>query len=164
MIKTKFWDKDTNLLLCGGADELDGFVMEHRGRNIKNETSSVHWVNGYNFQGDNQFDKRYSKFRIKAKQEGTLSSGAGQLEVLFNVDTRSLNQQTQRLTLEDPANLNLAGTGQVRDSIIKRAFIHEQYGRGSSCQVEIKHAVQTGYVEWSDIEIDFYRRTKKENR
>lgn len=163
-ITSMFWDDEISRLICGCDDTNQGFVTEHRGLDIRNKISSVRWVNGYNDQGLSGYDKRYSKFRIKSKQTGSNPTGSGNLEVIFNVDDNSGNPQSQTITLEDSANQNLSNTSIVKDAIVKRGFIPEQYGLGRSCQVELKHAVQGGDFQFSEFEIDYYFRTKKENR
>lgn len=159
-----FLDKDTNQLLCGGIDNLEGFIYEMRGKNIKNTAMQCRLTTGYQFQGDTRFDKRYTKFRIKAKQEGSLADSAGQLSVTVNVDSNANNPHTQNLVLEDPVNLNPMDTSIVKDAIIKRAHIHEQYGRGSSIQIDMKHETLNGDLEISNWEVELYQRTKKEAR
>lgn len=163
-ITSMYWDDDTSTLVCGCDDTNQGFVAEHRGLDIRNKVSSVRWVNGYNDQGNLEFDKRYSKFRIKAKQTGSNPTGSGNLEVVFNVDDNAGNPQSQTITLEDPANQNLSNTSIVKDAIVKRGHIPEQYGLGRSCQIELKHSVQAGDFEFSYFELEYYMRTKKENR
>ena len=154
---------EDKVLLCGGTDDLQGFLFRLQGRDIHNEAMKCHFKSGYDFQ-KSKMDKRYKMLRLKMKQDGSLAESSGQLEILVNVDTWANNPQTQRLTLEDPANENLMDTSQVRDAIIKRAHIHEQFGRGSSIQVELKHEVLSGDFEFSEYDIEYYSRTKKEDR
>ena len=163
-IVTMTKDPDKNFTLCGGVDDLSGYLMELRGLNIKNSQMKCHMITGYNFQGDINLDKRYTKVRVKAKQAGSLASSQGQLEVTANVDSWADAPQSQTLTLEDPANENPMDTSAVRDAIIKRAHIHELYGRGSSIQLEFKHEQLNGELEISEWEIEGYMRTKKEAR
>ena len=163
-IVSMFSDKENNRLLCGGIDDLEGFIYEMRGKNIKNVAMKCRLTSGYNFQGDIRSDKKYEKFRIKAKQEGSLANGEGQLEVTVHVDSSENRPHTQRLTLEDPANLNLMDTSLVRDAIIKRAHIHESSGRGSSIQIDMRHEVLNGDFEVSEFEVEYRSRTVKENR
>lgn len=165
-----YYDKDESLLYCGGAGDLVGKVMKLEGRNIGVTAMQCHLKTGFDFQGDIRDDKRYSMFRIKAKQEGSLPGGTGDLEVIINFDQRANEYYTQRLLLEDPGNLSPNAddrfilTSQVRDSIIRRAHIHEQYARASSVQVELKHEVKDGDLEISEWEIEYRQRTKKEAR
>jgi len=160
-----YFDADRNLLLCGGIDDLEGFIYEMRGRNIKASAMKCRLTSGYQFQDNTRLDKRYELVRLKARQEGgLLSSGEGQLELTVNVDSFENNPQTQRLVLEDPSNINLSDTSLVRDSIIKRAFIHDAYGLGSSIQVDMRHELLNGDLEISEYEVEFRTRSKKEDR
>ncbi len=159
-----FLDKETNQFLCGGADDLQGYIYEMRGRDIKNNSMQCRLTTGYQFQDDMRFDKRYTKVRIKAKQSGSLAASSGQLQVIANIDTWANNPQSQRLTLEDPANETLMDTSAVKDAIIKPAHIYEKYGRGSSIQLDFIHDQLAGDIELSSWEIELYKRTKKEDR
>lgn len=163
-VTSTYYDKDTNLLLCGGADELAGFVLEQRGLNIKNSPMKCKLKTGYDFQGDIRGDKRYSMFRVRAKQEGSLPNSAGQLKVTANFDQKANRPFTQDIVLEDPANTNIAATGEVKDTVIKRGHIHEENSRASSIQIEMTHEVLNGNLEVSEFEVEFRSRTKKENR
>src|SRR3990167_6595836 len=164
-IVSMYFDSDKNQVLCGGIDDLEGFIYEMRGRNIKTAAMKCRLTSGYQFQGDIRSDKRYHMVRIKSKQEGGfLTSGEGQLELTVNVDTFENNPQTQRIILEDPSNINPMDTSLVRDSIIKRAHIHDAYGLGSSIQVDLRHEVLNGDLEISEWDVEYRSRTKKENR
>ena len=163
-LTSMFYDQERNYLIGGGADDLDGYIYEMRGKNIKASPMKCRLTTGHNFQGDTRSDKRYTKFRMKVKQEGSNAGGTGQLEVTVNVDQWANNPQSQNLVLEDPANQNTADTNAVRDSMIRRAHIHELYGRGSSIQFDIKHEVLGGDLAISEFEVELYERTKKEAR
>jgi len=163
-VVSMFFDRDTNYLLCGGTDDLAGLVMDMRGTNIKNKAMKCHFMTGFNFQGDIRSDKRYSMFRLKSKQTGSLAGGVGQLEVLINCEQKYDAPHTTRLTFEDPANDNPMDTGAVKDAIIKRAHIHEENSRGTSIQVELKHEILNGEMEFSEFDIEYRSRTKKEDR
>lgn len=165
-----FWDKDTNLLMMGGGGQgtgnLNGFVLEHRGRNIKGRTNPVHWMSSYSDYGKSRTDKRYTKFYMTTSQEGVLPGGSGQLEVIVNTDGLYNNPQSQRLTLVDgpTPNNNVTDTGGVRTIITKRGHIQEAYGKGNRIQIEIKHDVSDGDFAFSDFDIEYLLRTNKENR
>lgn len=163
-VSSLYYDRDSNLLLCGGADEYQGFVMEQRGLNLKNSAMPCKLRTGYDFQGNNRNDKRYSMVRVKAKQEGSLAGGGGQLSVTAYFDQKKNAPYAQTITLEDPVNSNLANTGEVKDAIIKRGHIHEENARASSVQIELTHEVLNGNIEISEFEVEFRARTKKENR
>lgn len=159
------YDHDNKILLCGGVDDLAGFVMEYRGRDIKNQAMKCHVVGSYSDYGDPKIEKRYVKGYLKAKQEGSLPNGSGQVELIINTDYRYNNPMVQRILLEDPLNLNLAGTGQVREAVTKRFHIHDEYGRGNAIQWEIKHEVRAGDFSFSEIQIEYFiKRYLKENR
>lgn len=169
-IVSMFYDKGENLLYCGGSADLVGKVMQLRGRNVDANAMQCHLKTGFDFQNDIRDDKRYSMFRIKAKQEGNLPGGSGSLEIILNFDQKADQYYTQRILLEDPGNLSpndddrLILTSQVKDSIIARGHIHEQYGRASSIQTEFKHEVKNGDFNISEWEIEFRQKTKKEAR
>ena len=158
------YDKDERLLYCGGADNFQGLIFPLQGRNVHTSAMNCHLMTGFANQGDIRFDKRYVMLRVKAKQSGSLPGGQGQLEIIVNVDQLSGQPQSQRITLEDPATDPLANLSDIKDSIIKRLHIYEQYGRGSSIQFEFKHSVFGGEFELSEFECDYFARTKKEQR
>jgi len=159
-----FYDRGNNVLLCGGSDDLAGFVLEHRGRDIKGRKSPGHIISSYHDYDYSRIDKRYSKFYMTCSQEGVLPSNAGQVEVIVNVDGKYNNPQSQRLSLiDDPApNSHIADTGDIREVITKRAHIEDAYGLGNRIQVEIKHEVQNGDFAIKDFEIGFKPLGKKE--
>ena len=163
-IVSMFYDKDDRVLLCGGADNFQGYVLPMMGRNIHTSAMKCHLVSSFANQGDIRYDKRYVMLRVKAKQTGSLSSGISGLELIVNTDQSYGYPQAQALVMEDPAGGIYAETGDVKDSIIKRAHIPEERGRGSSVQVEFKHELFNGDLEISEFEIDYFARTKKENR
>lgn len=163
-VVSTYYDKDTNLCLLGGADELSGFVLEQRGPNIKNTAMKCKLRTGFDFQDDIRGDKRYSMFRVRAKQEGSLPNSAGQLKVTANFDQKANRPFTQDIVLEDPANTNIAATGEVKDTVVKRGHIHEENSRASSIQIELNHEVLNGNLEIAEFEVEYRTRTKKENR
>ena len=162
-VTSMLYDKDDRLLYCGGADNFQGLVLPMQGLNIHTTPMKCHLQSGFANQGDIQYDKRYQMLRVRAKQEGSLA-GQGQLEAIVNVDQLSGHPIEQRILLEDPANQNTSETSMVKDSVIKCGHIHEEYGRGSSVQVEFKHEIMNGSLELAEWEVDYYARTKKENR
>lgn len=161
---TMYYDHDDRVLYCGGADNFQGFILPLRGRNVLSSAMKCHMMTGFVNQGDIRNDKRYSMLRIRAKQEGSLAGGGGQLEAIINADQLSGHPISQAILLEDPANQNLSETSMVKDSVIKRGHIHEEFGRGSSVQVEFKHEVFDGDLQISEWELEYFSRTKKENR
>lgn len=158
------YDPVNATLNCGGADELAGFVLEHRGRNIKNRISPVHIISNNDDYGTPRVDKRYSKLWVTASQEGSDSLGTGNLQVITTVDGLNGSPQSQLITLEDPANQNLSNTSVVRDAVTKRGFINEDKGRGNRFQYELKHEISNGDLEFSALDVEYYPRTQKENR
>ena len=169
-VVSMFWDKDENLLNCGGAGsagqagDLSGYVMEHRGRDIRNRKSKVHFITSYNDYGSPVIDKRFNNLWLTAKQEGSLG-GVGQLELITNVDGAYDQSQAQRVTLEDPANDNPMDTSAVKVAVTKRGYIHDAGGRGTRIQLEGKHEVQGGDLEISEFSIEYdLKKYKKENR
>ena len=152
-IISMFWDKDTNLLLCGGADNLYGTVMEFRGNNIRGKKSSVHWVGPMWDGGESFIDKRYERIWVKAKQ-----SGSSTMELITNVDSKTDTPQSQHITLEDPPNTSFMDTGAVRDAVTKKGYIFDQFGRGNAIQVEIKHSELNGEFEFSELQIEYQKK------
>lgn len=158
------YDPITSLLNVGGAGDLSGFVLEHRGRDIKNRISPYHIISNNDDFGSSRLDKRYSKVYVTTSQEGSAASGAGNMELIATCDGLNGNAQPQTLTLEDPANQNLSNTSIVREAITKRAHIPETYGRGNRFQWELKGEIKDGDFEFSELEVEYFSRTKKENR
>lgn len=159
-IVSMFWDTDTNLLLCGGADNLYGTVMEFRGNNIRGKKMACHFVTGHWDDGEPYVDKRYSKIWLKAKQ-----TGSSTVEVITNVDSKNDAPQSQHITLEDPPNTSFMDTGAVRDAVTKRGYIHDQFGRGNAIQVELKHEELNGEFEFSEFSLEYTKKPyKKFNR
>lgn len=163
-VTSAYFDPRSGLLHCGGAGDLSGFVLEHRGRDVKNRSQPVHVVSNSDDYGSPREDKRFSEFWITASQEGSNPAGSPNLRVGVTVDGLSGNPQYSDLTLEDPANQNLSDTNAVREAVTKRAKIHEAYGRGNRIQWELMHDVRGGDFEFSSIDIKYYGRSKKEQR
>lgn len=163
-VTSMFWDFADNMLLMGGSDNLAGHVFQHRGRNIADVAMACDFKSAYTDFGNPHMNKRFEKFKIRCKQEGTLSDGAGQLEAIVNTNYRYDNPQSQRLTLQDQyPSMHLTDTGETRALIEKRAYIHDQYGRGTSIQVELKHEVKDGDFSFPDFEVEYYEKARKEN-
>lgn len=169
-IVSMFWDRDKNLLICGGAGSagqpgnLSGYVLEHRGKDIRNLRSSIHAVTSYHDYGEPFLDKRFNNLWITAKQEGSIGE-TGQLEVITNVDGAYDQTQTQRVTLEDPANQNPMDISAVKVAVTKRGFIHDAGGLGNRIQLEFKHNVQAGDLEIEQFTVEFDQKEyRKENR
>lgn len=158
------YDPISSLLNVGGAGELNGYVLEHRGRDIKNRTSPYHIVSNNDDYGSPREDKRFSEAWVTASQEGSDVDGAGNMQFIATADGLNGNPQSQNVTLEDPANQNLSNTSVVREAVTKRGKIHEAYGRGNRFQWELKGDIRNGDFEFSELEIKYYARTKKENR
>lgn len=164
-IVSMFYDRENRRLLQGGADDLEGFIFDMRGPDIRNAAMPCRLTTGFDFQGDMSIDKRYEAFRVKTNQAGSKPGGEGQLQVIINVDQREENQQSQTLTLEDPKNEDpIMDTSKVRDSIIKRGNIYESVSRGSSIQFDFRYEVAKENLEISSWELDYRTRTPKKNR
>lgn len=164
-IVTMYLDPLSREVLCGGVDDLEGFVFEMRGRDIKNEAMDCRLGFPYSDYGEPRGEKRYTKGWIKSKQEGVLPNNTGPLEVIIDVDNLYENSQSQRITLEDPNNQNLSDTGAVKEAITKRFFIHDNLGVGNAVRVELRHLVRAGKFEFSELEIEYFPRNyKKEDR
>lgn len=166
-VVSMYYSHKKNLLFLGGTDDLTGYVFEYRGRNIKNTAMKCHVKSSSSDYGEPQVDKRYEKIHIKAKMEG---SEPNHVEIIVNVDNKDDNQQSQQITLEDPATEDvpgvghIAGTGEVKRSITKRKHIHDNVGRGVAIQWEVKHEVQNGDFRFSAIDIEYRRKFVKEDR
>lgn len=164
-IVSMYYDDDNRVLLCGGADNLAGYVMELRGHNIKNTAMKCIATPAYSDYGNPIAEKRYSKFWLTSSQEGNAVGNQGNLEVVWNSDGLYGNPQSQLLTLQDPTNQNLSNTGSVKESITKRAFIHDAYGRGTRGQWELKHEILNGDFSFSQVDVEYnLLNYKKENR
>ena len=103
---------------------------------------------------------------MKMKQQGTGPGNTSLLTVTVNVDNFYKNPQSQNLTLIDDAAPNswIADTTSVREAITKRAHIFDRYGRGNAVQIELRHEVLKGDFAFSEIDLEYFIRTKKENR
>lgn len=164
-VVSMFWDAPKNILLCGGTDDLAGFMFQYRGRNIKNQAMKCSLLSACTDLGYPRVEKRVHKGWVKAKQEGSLPGGTGSLELVFNSDNLYNNPQSQRILLEDPANQNLSDTNAVREAVTKRFHIHDAYGRGNAFQWELKHEVLNGDVSVSELEFETtIKDYQKENR
>lgn len=162
-----YYDDVSNKLLMGGADELAGFVGEHRGTDVKGEKMACHLVSSFSDFGYPQVEKRYVKGWIKCRQHGSLPSNEGQVEIIIDVDNRYDRPYTQRISLQDPANdpTHLMETGAVKEAVTKRFHIHEQFGRGNALGWQVKHEVLKGEFEFSQVDIEYYLKNyKKEDR
>ena len=169
-VVSMFWDKDENMLNCGGAGsagqpgDLSGYVLEHRGLDIRNRKSKVHGVTSYNDYGSPIVDKRFGNLWVTTKQEGSIG-GAGQLEWITNVDGAYDQTQTQRVILEDPANQNPMDSSAVKVAVTKRGYIHDEGGRGNRIQHEFKHEIQSGDLEINEFSIEYSKKNyRKEDR
>lgn len=166
-ITSMYWDADNNILLCGGIDEFAGFVMEHRGKDIKNNASKIQWVGPFSDFDAPRIDKRFSKIWLRAKHEGVKPGGEGQVYLRVYVDGGYGNPQSQLVPLVDtstPDNLIRDTASSTRELIIKRGHIHEQYGRGTNALVELLHEYPKGDFEFSDFQMEYFLKYGKENR
>lgn len=159
------YDHDQRILLCGGADDLAGYVLEMRGKNIKNTAMKCAASPAYSDYGYPSGEKRYENLWLTGSQEGSAANSQGNVEIVWNSDGFYGNPQSQQLTLEDPANQNLAQTSQVKESITKRARIWDRYGRGTRGQWEVKHEILNGDYSFSQVDVEYHPLNyKKENR
>ena len=158
-LTSMYWDADTNLLLCGGADDIAGTVFEHIGRTIKGQAQKVRVRTGFYDFDIPHIDKRYTKVHVKTKQEG-----ADDFQLSVNVDNRFDRTQSQILVMQDPANDNLMETGAVKEAVTKRAHIHEQFGRGNAVNFEINHEIANGDLQIAELELEYYTKYLKEAR
>lgn len=160
-----FWDHDERVLLCGGVDNLAGFVLEERGRNIKNTAMKCIAAPAYSDYGIPMGEKRYENLWLTSSQEGNNPVDQGNVEMVWNSDGLYGNPHSQQLILQDPTNQNLSNTGQVKESITKRARIHDRYGRGTRGQWELKHEILNGDFSFSEVDVEYHPLNyKKENR
>lgn len=148
-VVSMFYDKKSRLLHCGGTDNLSGFVMEHRGNDIKGVASACHFKSSFSDYGTPFREKRFNNIWIKAKQTGE------EFELTVNVANRHSNPHAQGIKLEDLANKNPMGTGSVRRAVNLRGYIHDAYSLGESVSFELKHAVLNGEFEFSTIGIEY---------
>lgn len=163
-IVSMFYSKENKKLYCGGIDDLAGFVLDHRGRNIKNKIRKSRWVTSYSDYGLPYIEKRYNKGWIKFKQEGTHVSSEGQVELVFNSNNLYGNPQSQKIALVDPDNQNLSDTNAVKEAITKRFDIYDQYGLGNACQFEVIHEKLNADLAFSELTLDYDLKTyEKEN-
>jgi len=164
-LSTLYYNNDNGTLLCGGRDNLEGFVLEYRGRNIKNVSMDCDLIGSFSDYGFPRVEKRYVRGWIKAKQEGTAEGGTDPLELIINTDGVYNNPFTQRISLEDPANQNLSNTGAVKETVTPRFHIHDANGRGTSINWQFKHNVLNADINISELEIEYVlRQYKKEAR
>lgn len=163
-VVSSVFDDKSGKAYFGGIDDLAGYVLEYRGRNIRNTAMKCHVISSSSDYGEPIVDKRYHRLHIKAKQDGSLPDSQGQVELIVNVDHKGNTQQAQRIVLDDPANQNLSETGAVRGSITKRHHIHDSVGVGTAIQWELKHEVLNGDFAFSNITIEYYRKFIKKNR
>lgn len=166
-IVSMYWDADTNLLLCGGTDELAGFVMEHRGKDIKNKASKCKFLSSFSDYEKPRIDKRFSKIWLEAKHEGTKPGGEGQIELRVYTDGGYGFPQNQLISLVDtstPDNIIRDTASSTRESIVKRGYIPELYGRGTNVLIEMLHEYLKGDFEFSEFELEYFLKYNKENR
>lgn len=160
-----FTDENAGITYFGGADDLAGFLLEHRGKNIKNKSMRCHIRGAFSDYGVPYIDKRFKNVWVKCKQAGSLKNGEGQVEFIVNVDNRYNNRQSQRFTLEDPANENLTDTNAVKEAVTKRLYVHDAYSLGNAFQFEIIHDVLNGDFAFSQIDVEYdLKGYKKEAR
>lgn len=159
------YDHDERVLLCGGADNLAGYALELRGRNIKNTAMKCSASPAYSDYDLPMVEKRYENLWVSGTQEGSAPNSQGILQVVWNSNGLYGNPQSQLLTLEDPANQNLSQTGQVSESVPKRARIWDRYGRGTRGQWQLKHEILNGDYSFSEVDVEYHALNyKKENR
>lgn len=164
-IACTYYDHDERVLLCGGVDNLSGYVMELRGRNIKNVAMKCTASPAYSDYGYPMGEKRYEKLWLTSSQEGSEPNAQGNVEVVWNSDGLYGNPQSQLLKLEDPANQNLSNTGKIKESLTKLARIHDAYGRGTRGMWEIKHEILNGDFSFSEVDVEYLTLNyTKENR
>ena len=163
-VVSMFYDKENRRLLCGGTDDLSGFVLDFRGRNIKNTAKKCHAVSSYSDYGLPFVEKRYNKGWLKSKQEGSGVGGAGQATLVINTNNQYNNPQSQQIVLEDPANQNPSDTNAVKEAITKRFDIFEEYGLGNAIQFEILHETLNADFSFSELTLDYDpKEYEKEN-
>lgn len=164
-IISKHYDHDNRVLLCGGVDNLAGFVFEQRGRNIKNTAMKCIATPAYSDYSLPMVEKRFENLWLTSSQEGNAAGDQGLAEVVWNSAGSYGDPQSQQLTLQDPSNDNLSDTGAVKESITRRARIHDRYGRGIQGQWELKHEILNGDFSFSEVDVEYHPLNyKKENR
>lgn len=163
-VVSMFYDRENRRLLLGGTDDLAGYALEFRGRNIKNGVKRCHAVSAYSDYGLPFVEKRYNKGWIKCKQEGSQPGGVGSVQLIINTNNQYNNPQSQNILLEDPANQNLSDTNAVKEAITKRFDIFEQYGLGNAIQYEIRHETLNADFAFSELTLDYDMKDyEKEN-
>ena len=164
---TKYYDTKNRVLLMGGVNDLEGFVFELRGRDIKNQPMDCRIGSAYSDFGFPNIDKRFKKGWIKTRQHGSLPNGSGPLELIIDTDNLYNNSQSQRIVLEDPAGpaVHVAATGGVKEAVTKRFDIYDQYGFGNALRWELRHQVRNAECDISEIEFEYYlKKYMKEDR
>lgn len=158
-VVSMIWDVDTNLLLCGGIDDLAGFVLNHQGKSIKNKAQKIHVVSSFNDFDAPQIDKRYTKVWTKSKQEGS-----SEFQLIVNTDNRFDRPQSRQVAMEDPANDNTMETAAVKEAVTKFGHIHEQFGRGNAINFEIRHEDVNADFQFDNLQLEYYTKYTKKNR
>ena len=83
------------------------------------------------------------------------NTGEGLVQLIINTNNEYGNPQSQKISLEDPANENFADTNAVKEAVTKRFDIHDQYGLGNAIQIELIHEIKDGDFAFSGITIDY---------